>query len=92
MLKNDFESTKIAIFEEHVHNFSRSDNDTILWQKAYFKYTPTWFDAQLDQKILNGNYYVGSRYAYQITDPISILFMHNFTMCNGQKYMYSTIL
>ena len=27
MLKNDFESMNIAIFEEVVHNFGRSDND-----------------------------------------------------------------
>ena len=29
MLKNEFESTNFAIFEEIVHNFGRSDNDMI---------------------------------------------------------------
>ena len=29
MLKNDFESTNFAIFEEVVHNFNRSDDDMI---------------------------------------------------------------
>ena len=29
MLKNDFESTNFAIFEEVVHNFGRSDDDMI---------------------------------------------------------------
>ena len=30
-----------------VHNFGRSDD-------AYFPWMHTWFDAQLDQKILDG--------------------------------------
>ena len=29
MLKNDFESTNFAIFEEVVHNFGKSDDDMI---------------------------------------------------------------
>ena len=29
MMKNDFESTNFAIFEEVVHNFGRSDDDII---------------------------------------------------------------
>ena len=32
-----------------VHNFGRSDD-------AYFPWMHTWFDAQLDQKILDGIY------------------------------------
>ena len=52
MPKNDFESTNFANFEEVVHNFGRSDND----KNAYFQYMHTWFDAQLDQKILDGIY------------------------------------
>ena len=36
MLKNDFESTNFADFEEVFHN-------------AYIQYMQTWFDAQLDQ-------------------------------------------
>ena len=51
MLKIDFESTNFAIFEEVVHNFGRSDNDII---DAYFQCMHKWFDAQLDQKVLNG--------------------------------------
>ena len=30
MLKNDFESTKFAIFEKVVHNFGRSDDDDMI--------------------------------------------------------------
>ena len=45
MLKNDFEGTNDAIFEKVVHNFGRSDNDMIMHK---------WFDAQLDQKVLDG--------------------------------------
>ena len=29
MLKNDFESTNFALFEEVVHNLGKSDNDMI---------------------------------------------------------------
>ena len=54
MLKNDFESTNFAIFEEVVHNFGGSDDDMIWGKNAYFQYMHTWFDAQLDQKILHG--------------------------------------
>ena len=54
MLKSDFESTNFAIFEKVVHNFGRSDDDMIYWKNAYFQYMLTWFDAQLDQKILDG--------------------------------------
>ena len=54
MPKNDFKSTKSENFEEVVHNFSRSDDDIISWKIAYFQYMQTWFDAQLDQKILDG--------------------------------------
>ena len=56
MPKNDFESTNFANFEEVVHNFGRSDDDMIYWKNAYFQYMQTWFDAQLDQKILDGIY------------------------------------
>ena len=35
MLKNDFESTNFAIFEEVVHNFGRSDDDMIWRKNAY---------------------------------------------------------
>ena len=55
MLKNDFEGTIFAMFEEVLYNFGRSDdNDMILWKNASFQYMHTWFDAQLDQKILDG--------------------------------------
>ena len=54
MPKNDFESTNFPNFEDVVHNFGRSDNDIILQKNAYFQYMQTWFDAQLDQKTLNG--------------------------------------
>jgi hypothetical protein len=54
MPKNDFESANLANFEEVVHNFCRSDDDMILWKNAYFQYVQTWFDAQFDQKILDG--------------------------------------
>ena len=54
MPKNDFESTNVANFEEVVHNFGRSDDDMIYWKNAYFQYMQTWFNAQLDQKILDG--------------------------------------
>ena len=56
MLKNDFKSTNFANFEEVVHNFGRSDEDMIQCINAYFQYVQTWFDAQLDQKILDGIY------------------------------------
>ena len=59
MLKNDFESKNFAIFEEVVHNFGRSDDDMIQRKNAYFQYMHTWFDAQLDQKILDGLYFRG---------------------------------
>ena len=36
MLKNDFESTNFANFEEVVHNFGRSDDDMIYSKNAYF--------------------------------------------------------
>ena len=52
--KNDFESTSFAYLEEVVHDFGRSDDDMILWKKYYFQYMQTWFDTQLDQKILDG--------------------------------------
>ena len=45
MPKNDFESTNFANLEEVVHNFELSDDDMIEWIR---------FDAQLDQKILDG--------------------------------------
>ena len=48
MLKNDFESTNLANFEEVVHNFGRSDDDMILRKNAYFQHMQMWFDAQLD--------------------------------------------
>jgi len=54
MPKNDFESTDFANFEEDVHDFGSSDDDMIWWKNAYLKYMQTWFDAQLDQKILDG--------------------------------------
>ena len=53
MLKNDFESTNFAFFEEVVHNFDRSDDGFILWKNAYFDHMHTWLDVQLDQKILD---------------------------------------
>ena len=62
MLKNDFESTHFANFEEVVHNFGRSDDDMILWKNAYFQYMQKWFDAQLDQKILDVIYSVAEPY------------------------------
>ena len=37
MLKIDFESTDFAIFEEVVHNFGRSDNDMIKYDKKVNK-------------------------------------------------------
>ena len=58
MLKNDFQSTNFANFEEFVHDFGRSDDDMILWKNAYFQYMQTWFEAQLDKKILEGIYYL----------------------------------
>ena len=56
MPKNDFESTIFANIEEVVHNFGRSDDDIIQGKNAYFPYidADTWFDPQLDQKILDG--------------------------------------
>ena len=54
MPKNDFESTKFANIEEVVHNFGRSDDDMIQCKNGYFQYMHTQFDAQLDQKILDG--------------------------------------
>ena len=54
MPENDFESTNFANFEEVVHNFDRSDYDMIQQKNAYFQYMQTWFDVQLDQKILDG--------------------------------------
>ena len=45
MPKNDFESTNFANLEEVVHNFELPDDDMIEWIR---------FDAQLDQKILDG--------------------------------------
>ena len=54
MPKNDFESTNFANFEEVVHNFGRSDDDMIYWKNAYFQYMQMRYDAQLDQKILDG--------------------------------------
>ena len=54
MLKSDFKSINFAIFEEVVHNFVMSDNDMIYSKNAYFQYMHKWFDAQLDQKILEG--------------------------------------
>ena len=54
MLKNDLESTNLANFEEVFHNFGRFDDDMIQWKNSYFLHTHTWFDAQLDQKILDG--------------------------------------
>ena len=56
MFKNDFECTNFANFEQVVHNFGRSGDDMIYWENAYFQYMQTWFDAQLDQKILDGIY------------------------------------
>ena len=53
MPKNDFEITNIAKFEEVVHNFGRSDD-----------YMQRWFDAQLDQKILDGIYFKGQKVLY----------------------------
>ena len=53
MPKNYFESTNFDNFEKVVHKFGRSDDDMILWKNAYFHYMQTWFDAQLDQKILD---------------------------------------
>ena len=53
MLKNDFESTNSEIFEEVVYNFGRSGWYDLV-KNAYFSYKYTWFDAKLDQKILNG--------------------------------------
>ena len=40
------------ILVSSVHNFGRSDDDIIQWKNAYFP----WFDAQLDQQILDGIY------------------------------------
>ena len=57
MPKNDFESTNFANFEEVVHNLGRSDDDMISRKNVYFQYIQTWFDAQLDQKILDGIYW-----------------------------------
>ena len=54
MPKNDFTSTNFANFEGVVHNFGRSDDDMIKRKNAYFQYMQTWFDAQLDQKIMDG--------------------------------------
>ena len=53
MPKNDFESANFANFEGVVHNFGRSDDDMIYWKNAFFQYMQMWFDAQLDQKILD---------------------------------------
>ena len=50
---NYFESTNFANFEEVVHNIGRSDGDMIYWKNAYFQYMQTWFDAQLNQKIVD---------------------------------------
>ena len=44
-----------AIFEEIVHNFGRSDDD-ILVKKCLFSIFQ-WFDAQLNQKILDCIYF-----------------------------------
>ena len=38
--------------------FGRSHDDMIYWKNAYVQYLHPWFDAQLDQKIMNGLYYV----------------------------------
>ena len=54
MLKNDLDSTNFANFEEVFHNFGRFDDDMIQWKNSYFLHTHTWFDAQLEQKILDG--------------------------------------
>ena len=54
MPKNDLESANFANFEEVVHIFCRSDNDMILWKNVYLQYMEISFDAQLDQKILDG--------------------------------------
>ena len=40
------------ILVSSVHNFGRSDDDIIQWKNAYLP----WFDAQLDQQILDGIY------------------------------------
>ena len=54
MPNNDVESTNFANFEEVVYNFGRSDDDMIYLKNVYFQNMHKWFDAQLDQKILDG--------------------------------------
>ena len=73
MPKNDFESTNFENFEKVVHKFGRSDDDMILWKNAYFHYMQTWFDAQLDQKILDGIYSVRS-------------YKGQFNLANGDQF------
>ena len=46
------------MFEEVVHNFGKSDGDIILWQNAYFHLIQMGFHGQLEQKILEGSYYI----------------------------------
>ena len=60
MPKNNLESINFANFEEVVHSvhFGRSDNDMLYGNNAYFQYIQTRFDAQLDQKILDGINYI----------------------------------
>ena len=47
---NDFENQNFEIFEEIVHNFSKSDGDIIWWKNAYFHQMHTWFHVQIDKK------------------------------------------
>ena len=54
MPKNDFECTNFANFEEVVHNFNSSDDNMFYWKNAYFQCMQKRFDAQLDQKVLDG--------------------------------------
>ena len=54
MLKNDFECTNFAVSEFII---LVGLTMTLFGEKkfnAYFKYMHKWFDAQLDQKILEG--------------------------------------
>ena len=55
MLKNDFESMNLSIFEEVFNNFGRWHD---LVKSVHFQYVHTWFDAQFDQQILDSLYYV----------------------------------
>ena len=69
MPNNNFESTKFGNFEEIVHNFGRSDDYMISWKNVYFWYKQTWFDAQLDHKILDDIYLSGNPL---MLDPFNI--------------------